>query len=222
MVHQSYWHLARVYNAAVPKDPSAAEKLDELNEAYSVLSSPAVRQEYDRRCFAPPVAESLPTPHQPASESADPVATVAEPAGVSAEPEAQRPRTRARLKLPRPTLPRFDMKWIRFPSRRSAVGAAIILVMAPAAFVVGHQAFLLIALLVIALAVTAIRLVRRPLRLPRLGSLPALRPPAVRGPRLPEPSLHARTDADALHRSTKAMLQRLQQAARRSWRASRT
>jgi hypothetical protein len=241
MVDQSYWHLARVYNAAVPTDPSAAAKLDELNEAYSVLCSPALRQEYDRGREAVPGAATLTSAPQPESEPthpsmataqapetradtltlpprldsepAHPTVTMAQPSEVSAEPESERPPARAGLRLWRPSLPRFDIKWLRFPSWRSAVSAAIILVMAPAAFVVNQQAILLVALLVIALAITAVRLVRRPLQLPRLRRLPPLRPPTVRAPRLPQPSLRARTDADALHRSTKAMLQRLQQAA---------
>ncbi len=125
-------------------------------------------------------------------------------------PEAERPRTRARLRLPRPTLPRFDMKRIRFPSRRSAVSAAIILVMAPAAFVVGHQAVLLTVLLLMALALTAVRFARR---LPRLTDLTTVRPKALHGPRLPQRPLRAAADIEALRQSTRAMLQRLKQAA---------
>lgn len=45
---QAYWRLARPYNAAMSSDRSAKEKLDDLNEAYSVLGSSARRKEYDK------------------------------------------------------------------------------------------------------------------------------------------------------------------------------
>src|SRR3990172_5079027 len=46
MIDQAYWHLARVYNTE--SDSSVRSKLDELNEAYSVLRSPALRAAYDK------------------------------------------------------------------------------------------------------------------------------------------------------------------------------
>lgn len=48
IVDQVYWHLARLYNAAIPDDASFSEKLEELNEAYSVLRSSELRQQYDQ------------------------------------------------------------------------------------------------------------------------------------------------------------------------------
>ena len=48
MVDQAYWHLARLYNAAIPDDTEAREKLDDLNEAYSVLRSAELRGSYDQ------------------------------------------------------------------------------------------------------------------------------------------------------------------------------
>src|SRR3972149_9534999 len=46
MIHQAYWHLARVCNTE--SDSWARPKLDELNEAYSVLRSPSLRAAYDK------------------------------------------------------------------------------------------------------------------------------------------------------------------------------
>lgn len=46
MVEAAYWHLARRYNDAASYDPNAKAKLDDLNEAYSVLGAPARRPAY--------------------------------------------------------------------------------------------------------------------------------------------------------------------------------
>ena len=46
MVDAAYWHLAKRYNEAAPYDPNARAKLEELNEAYTVLGSAERREEY--------------------------------------------------------------------------------------------------------------------------------------------------------------------------------
>ena len=46
-VNRTYWQLARKYQAMAPSDPRAHGMLDELNEAYNVLGTPALRDEYD-------------------------------------------------------------------------------------------------------------------------------------------------------------------------------
>jgi curved DNA-binding protein CbpA len=46
-VHRSYWQLARKYQSLAPADPRAAQMLDDLNEAYGVLGTPALREQYD-------------------------------------------------------------------------------------------------------------------------------------------------------------------------------
>lgn len=46
MVDQAYWYLARAYNET--QGPHARAQLDDLNEAYSVLRSPALREAYDK------------------------------------------------------------------------------------------------------------------------------------------------------------------------------
>ena len=52
-VHRSYWHLARTYQALAPSDPRARQMLDDLNEAYGVLGTPPLREEYDATYVAP-------------------------------------------------------------------------------------------------------------------------------------------------------------------------
>jgi curved DNA-binding protein CbpA len=47
MVDQAYWHLAKTYQAMAEADPRARVMLDELNEAYGVLGTPRLREEYD-------------------------------------------------------------------------------------------------------------------------------------------------------------------------------
>lgn len=48
MIDHAYWHLARVYSAAPATTAKERSQMDDLNEAYSVLRSPALRQSYDR------------------------------------------------------------------------------------------------------------------------------------------------------------------------------
>jgi len=47
MVDQAYWHLARKYQSLATTNPRASQMLDELNEAYSVIGSPKLREQYD-------------------------------------------------------------------------------------------------------------------------------------------------------------------------------
>ncbi len=47
MVDQAYWHLARTYQSLAPTDPRARGMLDELNEAYGVVGSSRLREQYD-------------------------------------------------------------------------------------------------------------------------------------------------------------------------------
>lgn len=47
MVDQAYWHLAKTYQQQAPRDPRAEGLLDELNEAYGVLGTPRLREQYD-------------------------------------------------------------------------------------------------------------------------------------------------------------------------------
>lgn len=46
-IHRTYWQLARKYQTLAPADPRARLMLDELNDAYGVLGTPALREQYD-------------------------------------------------------------------------------------------------------------------------------------------------------------------------------
>jgi curved DNA-binding protein CbpA len=210
MVDQSYWHLARVYGAAIPTDPSAKDKLDHLNEAYGVLRSPELRRQYDQERDALVGAGVPPLPPQPEPQPPRAAETAMERLAPGPDSESPPPRQGVTARLWRPSRPRLSFRWPNIPHWKSAAGAFIILAMAPAAFVVNQQAALLIALLLIALVVTALRLLRRPPRRPRLSSSHL---PAGRGPRFPARPLGAGPDADTLRQSTKAMLERWQKAA---------
>jgi len=47
VIQMAYWRLATEYGASVRRDPEAATKLRELNEAYEVLVNPEFRERYD-------------------------------------------------------------------------------------------------------------------------------------------------------------------------------
>jgi hypothetical protein len=47
MVDQTYWHLARKYQSLGTTNPRARDMLDELNEAYGVIGTPKLREQYD-------------------------------------------------------------------------------------------------------------------------------------------------------------------------------
>ena len=47
MVDQAYWHLAKSFQTLAVTDPRARQSLDELNDAYGVLGTPRLREEYD-------------------------------------------------------------------------------------------------------------------------------------------------------------------------------
>jgi hypothetical protein len=100
LIHAAYWHLARECQAEIGIDRNAARRLDELNEAYSVLSTPDLREEYDRSGGVRPRSE------RPRTER-----TVERP-----------PKERARRS---PALIRWEM-----PALQAAVAACGLLVLA--------------------------------------------------------------------------------------------
>ena len=64
-VNRAYWQLARQYQGLEASDPRSHTLLDELNEAYTTLGTPLLRETYDADAshFAsapePEVAEAL-------------------------------------------------------------------------------------------------------------------------------------------------------------------
>lgn len=77
VIQMAYWRLATEYGASVRRDPEAATKLRELNEAYEVLVNPEFRERYDELRWrgAPETAEE--PRHRPEPKVRAPV-TIAE------------------------------------------------------------------------------------------------------------------------------------------------
>ncbi len=121
MIDQAYWHLARLYSAARGSDPSAKERLDDLNEAYSVLGSPEQREEYDRLRNAVLGEGALPAP--PSPEQVPPPLSVL--SKVQPRPRKQQPHERSgqsRFSIQRllpgklPSLPTLSVPKLRLPT----------------------------------------------------------------------------------------------------------
>jgi curved DNA-binding protein CbpA len=211
MLDQAYWHLARIYNAEIADDPDAKEKLDELNEAYSVLRSPSLRKEYDR------VRETV------FARNLMPVLGKQEPEG-DPLPLAIMGRKRAKDKAkaqegdgdgvaatPRKVvMPRVEVPALRLPVWQSFISAVIIVTIAGAALASGLQPALVIGLASIGLALSMVPLIRSVPSWPELPR-PALNLPTIKAPKLPERQAPQSMDADALRRETEAMRARWRQ-----------
>jgi curved DNA-binding protein CbpA len=146
MVEHAYWHLARALQAAAHTDPSAYERLERLNEAYSVLGTPALRAEYDRARRS--------TPPEPAPE---------EPK----EPrEAERPAPTVPVEKPR-TATRVSLRTVAVPSWQGAVTAGSLFAVAIVALLAGASPTLVLPLLAAGMALALVPTLRR------LPSVPA-------------------------------------------------
>ena len=206
MVDQVYWHLARLYNAAIATDREASEKLDALNQAYAVLRSPALREQYDEARGASPGVRS-----QREQEELPLPLTVMDTQRPRPRDGSKTSKSRPERAWPRLRLPRFSGLG-RFgqsvPSWQNAVSAAVIAALATAALIAGVQPVLIAVLLIVGLSFTMLPLARK---LPRLPSLPRPALPStsrLRMPRLPQRAPERSIDADALRQSTEAMLSR--------------
>ncbi|MEX1254467.1 MAG: J domain-containing protein [Dehalococcoidia bacterium] len=207
MLDQAYWHLARLYNAAIPTDSDAKERLDELNEAYSVLRSPSLRKEYDR------VRDTV------IARDLMPLLGKQEPQG-DPLPLTIMGRKKARARADsddggerqRPTIsvPRVDMSAFRAPVWQSFIGAVVIVTIAGAALASGLQPALVIGLASIGLGLSMLPLIRSLPSWPVLPR-PALNLPTIKAPKLPERSTLPSMDADSLRRETEAMRARWRQ-----------
>lgn len=101
MIEAAYWHLARRYNEAALHDPLARAKLEELNEAYSVLGSPERREEYMKHRAQVLGEGALPVPPPPAPEP-PPLAVMARQRPRPREEESAEPLRRGLARLFRP------------------------------------------------------------------------------------------------------------------------
>ena len=207
MLDQAYWHLARLYNAAIPTDSDAKEKLDELNEAYSVLRSPSLRKEYDR------VREAV------IARDLMPLLGKQEPQG-DPLPLAIMGRKQARAREdddggstrqgPAVSVPRTGMSAFRMPVWQSFVSAVVIVAIAGAALASGIQPALVIAVAGIGLVLSMLPLILSRPSWPELPR-PTFNLPTIKAPKLPERQAPQSMDTDALRRETEAMRARWRQ-----------
>ena len=176
MVDQAYWHLARKYQMLAVTNPRARAMLDELNEAYGVLGTPRLREQYDafrddvlirKGMIRPVVSRPKTAPARPAKRAAE-----AKPD----KPAARRlPRPNVAIKLPK--LSRED--W-----RPLGIGG-VILALALAGAWQGVNAAFVLGTLAFGLAMTLTPLLKRQLTDVSL-SLPAVNMPHLEMPKLPE------------------------------------
>ena len=145
MVDQAYWRLARLYNAAIPSEVTAIAKLDDLNEAYRVLGSSALRQEYDRGGHADPSAGAAPPAPRPGEPLLPSVPRLPSMAGL--KPQRWQPN----LALPKLGL----TSWL------VVVGALSVLVLASSALFAGVHPALVITSFLIVVAPLAVSFLRR-------------------------------------------------------------
>jgi DnaJ domain len=216
MVDQAYWHLARLYNAAIPTDSGARPMLEELNEAYSVLRTPELRDEYDNLRDAVLGVGALPEPRAAAVEplplsvmekqKAKPKSADETQPPDPAEPTPAHPAPRTARTLPRPHL-NLSVRSIVVPNWQSIVVLAAFLVLAGAGIAAGAEPALILLALIVGVGFTVIPVMVRAPRLPSLPRpqvvLPAIGPPNL-GDRLPRHNV----DTSTLRDSTEAMLAR--------------
>jgi hypothetical protein len=199
MVDQAYWHLARKYQQMAETDVRAAHLLDELNEAYGVLGTPRLREQYD--AFRDEVLVE---------------SGVLQP--VTSKPRKQRRAKRepaaggARIAIPT-AVRRY---W------RNYATSAVIVVLALAAAWQGVAPVLLLGALAFGLAVSLTPIVTRQLREVHITfpSMPNVQLPEVHAPRVSLPSIpvdhpgHAddQADAEELRESTAALIGRWRSA----------
>jgi hypothetical protein len=151
VVDAAYWHLAKRYSEEAALNPSARAKLEELNEAYSVLGSPDRREAYMVLRSAVLGEGALPMPPPPPPPT-PPLAMM----------DRQRPVPRRSPTAE--SLPRFAL-----PQLQSMLAICLILIAAVGALLAGAQSGAVVAFLALVLPLSAL-----PLWRPRFAS----RPPA--------------------------------------------
>ena len=157
MVEAAYWHLARRYSDASAFDPSTKAKLDMLNEAYSVLGTPSRRQAYTAERNAVLGEGALPV--------ASPPPSVPPPLAVM---EKRRPQPVAPSEPPPAMSFRFDLVRILVPSWQNALLVLAVLTATTAALAASINVVVVLGMLAIGLAVSALPVLRE---LPTLSSL---------------------------------------------------
>lgn len=156
MVQHAYWHLARALQAVAHTDPSAYERIEKLNEAYSVLATPAVRAEYDQARLSPPpqpVTEEMPIPAPPVPQ--------------------EKPRK----------APKVSMRRVAVPSWQNIVTAGSLFAVAIISLLAGASPVIVLPLLAAGMCLALIPTLRRLPSIP-VPAWPRLRLP-LRPPHIP-------------------------------------
>jgi hypothetical protein len=206
MVDQSYWHLARKYQALAATNHHARRMLDELNEAYGVLGTPRLREQYD--AFRDDVLIEAGAIKPIASRPKRPA-------------RAERPAPAGRERRPwrMPAMPRLPREhW------RTYGIASVIAALALAAAWQGVSPLFVVAAMSVGLALALTPALSR--HMPEISislpavSIPEIKAPTLSMPKLPDVSIPGYRDggigtpkdepvsAEELHTSTSAMIAR--------------
>jgi hypothetical protein len=218
IIDAAYWHLAKRYSQTRLTDAAARARMDDLNEAYSVLRSPERREAFNRQREEYLGAGALPAALPARAERDEPLPL----------PVMERGRQRLASHDPEAAAvggPTLAMTRISIPAWQPILAAMVILTLA----LVGLSGWIdrpfLIALLAVGLGITAVPLLRGLVpAAPRLATpipMPAPVRPEARPADLaaevmsrppekqpPQPS----ADADAIRKSTEAIRNRLRDA----------
>ncbi len=149
MIDAAYWHLARRYNDQADTDPLAKDKLDDLNEAYNVLGTPARHDEYSRLRNEVLGKGTLPKATPPPPEPA-PLAVM------------DKQRLRSRVAEPLPSKRKFDLRFAHFfePSWHNTLVVLIGLSLSTALLAVSANQSLIFVLLATSMLIAAAPIIR--------------------------------------------------------------
>jgi curved DNA-binding protein CbpA len=188
MVDQAYWHLARKYQALAQTNPSAHAMLDELNEAYGVVGTPRLRQQYDafrddvliRKGMIKPVSSRQKRERKQKSPRA---------AAVNPDDGAAERQTMPRVSV---AMPAIALPSIRIPREHWPwyTGGAVCLAFLGATAWLGVNPLIAVGIACAGIALGATRMLRR--QLPAITlTMPQISAPELRAPRIdvPKPRL---------------------------------
>ncbi len=148
MIEAAYWHLARRYNEQADTDPLAKQKLDDLNEAYGVLGTPARHEEYFRLRNEILGEGTLPKAAAPPREP-PPLAVL----------EKQRPQSREAAPLPSER--KFDLRFQRLvePSWQNTLFVLVVLTVAISLLAISANTAVLLTLLGVGMLIGGVLIV---------------------------------------------------------------
>ena len=190
MIREAYWHLARRYQADIGVEADAARQLDELNEAYSVLGTPSLRESYDESMQALRTDEGVETLARPETARSD---------GGEPKPDARKPPTAKKEETPKEEGAPGVIRW-EMPTLQAVVATVGLVILGALALWYGAPVLVTVILAGVALFCTLF-----PWRFGRILELPLPDPERTHG----EPQV----DAAALRASTAAIVARWRQEA---------